>query len=103
MLLVPADFAKASLDLFPEEVSEMTETEVESFYDTKAHLHEPDEKIDTNILNQIKAKQDQGLSLTSNQIKALDPDDPTPGIVKNKNKLWVDYKALTDIKVVAIK
>ena len=103
ILMIPKDFASAALALFPEEVSEMIETEVETFYNTKAHLHEPDEKIDADILAQIKTKQDIGVPLTSNQIKAIDPDDPTPGIVKNKNKLWADYKTLIDVEIVAIK
>lgn len=99
-LIVPPAFADEAIAMYPETTSKLTEAELEDFYNTKAHAHEPDENIDTDILAGIKAKQDLGLSLTADQQKALDPDDHTVrGIVKNRRKRWVDYKTLVGVTI----
>ncbi|GAG30206.1 unnamed protein product, partial [marine sediment metagenome] len=58
-----------------------------------------DEKIDNDILQGIKLKQDLGIALTENQQDALDPNKDVPGIEKNKKKTWIDFKALRDISI----
>ncbi|MCP3684639.1 MAG: hypothetical protein GY861_18385 [bacterium] len=93
VLIIPEAFADQAVAAFPDTVSEIDETALEDFYDNKAHAHEPDERISEKILTAIKMKQDLGLDLTPNQEAALDPDDDTPGITKNKNKKWADKKA----------
>jgi len=99
MLLVPATFVTEALAAFPDECETMKETDVQTFYDEKAHAHEPDEEIDEKVLTSIKMKQDLGVALTPDQIKALDPEDETRGIRKNKRKKWADYKALKNISL----
>ncbi len=99
VLIVPEDFAQDAISRFPNEVTQIDETELENFYDNKAHVHEPDEKIDSKILEGIKLKQDLGQGLTADQTKALDPTDPTPGITKNNKKKWSDYKSIVGVNI----
>lgn len=100
VILVPKVFADEAVAAFPSEVTKLTEVEVSDFYDNKHAKDFPDEEIDNDILQGIKLKQDLGQQLTLQQVKALDPDDDTPGVRKNKRKVWTDYKALKAIKVV---
>ena len=73
---------------------------MEDFYDNKAHVYEPDEVLDKDILDGIKAKQALQIPSTKSQNKALDPNDLTPGIRKNNKKKWSDFKALTNTEIV---
>ncbi len=100
VLIVPEAFASEALNLFPDDVTPLTEAELEDFYDNKAHIKEPDEVIHREALEGIKAKQDLKLDLTLDQLRALDPDDSTPGIVKNRKKRWKDFKKLVDVEIV---
>jgi len=100
VLIIPKEFADEAIRLFPDKVIKMNEEELEIFYDEHAHYHEPDEKIDEKVLNSINSKKEIGRELTENQKKALDPDDPTPGIVKNKKKKWKDFKNLVGVNIV---
>lgn len=102
MLLVPASFADAAITAFPSEVSKMTEAEAESFYNAKAHINDPDELFDQDVLSGIKMKQELSLPLTANQQKALDPNDDTPGIRKNKDKTWSAFKDRKKITLKAV-
>lgn len=99
-LLVPKIFADEAIAMYPALVTKLIETEFEIFYDERNQAKTPDEIINKEILEGIKTKQDLELVLTTNQNKALDPEDDTPGIVKNKRKMWVDYKQLMDITIV---
>lgn len=100
VLIIPKVFANESLTRFPDVVTKLTEAKLSAFYDTRAHAHEPDEEIDNNILQGIKAKQDSNLPLTSDQESALDPSTETRGVRRNKKKRWTDYKKLKGIKIV---
>ncbi len=99
VILAPEDFVTQATAMFPTVCVEINESQFETFYNEKAHVNEPDEKIDTDILTGIKLKQDLGQALTAEQLKALDPDDDTPGVVKNKSKTWVDYKDKKNITI----
>ena len=99
MLLVPETFADEAVVAFSEDVALLTELEIEDFYNNKAHIYDEEEDIDQSILEKIKLKQDLNIPLTTQQQKALDPEDDTPGIRKNKKKNWVDYKKLKKITV----
>ena len=91
VLIVPEAFADEAELEFSDTCEIIEDAELETFYEEKAHAHEPDEDIDEHILAAIKAKQDVGVALTPQQIKALDPEDDTPGIKKNKNKIFADF------------
>ena len=99
VLLLPDLFVKQAVAMFPNICSEITELECEKFYDEKAHVKDADEIIDNTVLESIKLKQELGLSLTKQQRAALDPNNSTPGIIKNKNKKWTDHKTLTNITI----
>ncbi len=98
VMCVPEDFADEAVAAFPESVIRLTEVEMADFYDTRSHIHDPEESNSANILQAIYAKRQLGLAESPTDIKALDPDDPTPGIVKNKNKTWAGHKIERGIK-----
>lgn len=100
MLIVPKEFADEAVEKFPEVCSIVDEAELEDFYDNRAHAHEPDERIDDVVLKGIEAKQKAGHSLTPNQEKALNPDNDIPGVRRNYNRYWKDYKAKQGIRIV---
>jgi len=98
--LVPIDFATAALAMFPNEIVEMDEDTWEKFYDERAHIHMSEELVNTDIVNAIAAKKNAGISLTQNDLDALDSTKDTPGIVKNKDRLWADHKTKRKVKIV---
>ena len=101
MLLIPEQFAVEAIAMFPDRITKLTGVECEKFYNERHACKMNDEDIDSDILQNIKAKQDLGLPLSVSQVKALDPEDDTPGIRKNKNKVFADYVATRDISVKA--
>jgi hypothetical protein len=106
-LCVPQAFAAEALAMFPADVSELTEAEFELFHDDKAHAHEPDDKLDSDVLNGLNAQRQLMIAtektaedtskiavLDVRIAKALDPnDDSEMGVSKNVNRRWVDLKA----------
>jgi len=100
LVFMPTEFAKEAVSLFPETCSELPEVEAEEFYNTKAHVKDPEENIDIDVVTGIKLKQDLGLTLTTDQTKAIDPNDDTVGITKNKRKVFADFKVVAAITVV---
>ncbi len=92
MTALPKDIAEAFIIVHPTRVFKMSNSEAQDFYENKAHIDEQDELIDVEIVQGIKLKQDLGLVLTVKQLKALDPNDSTPGIRKNLNKKWANFK-----------
>ncbi len=97
---VPKDFAYAAVKLFSDEVSILTESEFEDFYDNKAHAHESDEIVDLETLQIIKLKEDLGLK-TPEKVNALNPNHPAKGIKKNENKKWKDKKNKLNINIIS--
>lgn len=100
VLIVPQEFADESVLVYPDICTKLTEQELESFYNDKSHCNEADEIFDQPVLDGIKTKQDLGLDLTAQQLLALDPNNPTSGIVKNNKKYWADFKLKNNINIV---
>ena len=100
-ICVPADFAAEALALFPKTVSPCSDTEFETFYDTKAHAHEAAENVNTDALQALAAQRSLMLStgqdinaLDAKIVKALDPEDDTEsGVKANKKKTWAQVSA----------
>lgn len=90
---VPQDFADKAVELFPTLVEQITEILFETFYDEQAHAHEPVDNYSTDVLQALAAKNTLGIAQTAHDARCLDPTDPCPGIVANKNKTWLLYKA----------
>ncbi len=100
MLMVPKGFADDALANFPAMVSNMTEAEVEDFYDNHCHAHETEDMVNQSVIQAISAKQNAGIEMSDTDRKALDADDTTPGIVKNLNKTWATHKVERKISLV---
>ncbi len=98
ILCVPEDFALQATTLFPNDVFVITESEVETFYNEKAHAHEPVENVDIDVLHAIKAKKDLGID-TPEEAAAIDRNHPARGIRFNKTKTWAGFKEKTDISI----
>jgi len=101
MLLIPEIFADQAEAAFPSDITRLTGVQAETFYNDRHAADFPDEDFDVSILEGIKLKQDLSLPLTANQISAIDPLTDTPGIRKNKKKLWTDYSVNKDITIKA--
>lgn len=106
-ICVPEDFANEALALFPTVVSPCSDVEFATFHDTKAHAHEPDEHIDSDVLSGLAARRSLMLSLgqditalDAKILKALDPADETEtGVKANSNKTWAQVSANKGITV----
>ncbi len=102
---VPEEFAKEAIDLFPDLVSVIDETALEHFYDNRAMIRVPAEKIDEAVLNGLRAKYGQPTGaldtsvMTDEEKEMLDPESPRPGIVKNKKRKFADVKAAKQIEI----
>ena len=96
MLLIPQSFATEALAAFPADITVLTETQCQDFYDNRAHSHEREEIEDENVLRVIDLRERLTRGNTPRRpedVKALDPKDPAPGLQKNPNRFWTDYKA----------
>lgn len=98
-LLGTRNFIDQALVAFPTLITELTEAEFEVVYNTKIMGHAAENDYDERILNGLQtelnlknALEQDTTELKTKIAKALDPDDPEPGIKKNKNKYWNDYK-----------
>ncbi len=108
-MCVLQDFATEALALFPDTVKAITPLEFEAFYDDKAHAHEPDENIDTEVLNGLNAQRTLKVALTQDTTaldvkiaKALDPTNKEEaGVKKNLRKKWLDVKAVSGVNLKA--
>ena len=94
-VLVTLQFAEEAVVRFPETITRMTEAEFETFWDEKAHAHQPRERIDTDVLVGLKAERDLLMSLgrgttevESRISAALDSDNPVPGKRREHLKTW---------------
>ncbi len=99
VIAVPANFADEALALFPEELTELTPAEFEAFYDNKAHVHEPVELVDKDVLEAIAQKEKLSLPVPE-KIDAVDPETDARGIRKNHNKVWGDKKIKNDMNII---
>jgi hypothetical protein len=98
-LCVPSAFATEAISLFPDDVEQLSEADFETFYNDRAHAHEPEEIYNTPALEGIKVKQQLNVKLSDSDKDALNPDKPNPGINKNHNKTWALYKAKKNITI----
>lgn len=99
--LVPKNFAKAAIEKFPDRVFELSEEHWETFHDNRAHVNEPDEIVDHNIVNTINSKKNLGVKITSRDLDALNPDkSDVPGITRNLRKRWQDVKTRRKVTIV---
>lgn len=108
MVLVSELFAGQAVALYPELISIMTEAEATTFWDEKAHGHMDTERVDTEVLQGLKAERDLLVALERSTVgvdqsisNALDPDHPARGKRRDKNVLWVTAKEHLGVKFAA--
>ena len=99
VIAVPQNFATEALELFSEELTQLTPAEFETFYNDKAHAHESEDHIDKEVLDAIKAKEDLSIDVPE-KVNALDRNHPNRGIRKNHNKTWSDFKIKPEVEIV---
>lgn len=105
VFLVPKAFAAEAVDLFPERVTVIDEAALEDFYDNRAMIHLPAEKIVPEIVSGIRAKYGQPTGpldtsvMTAEEREMLDPESPRPGIVRNKKQRFADVKKARNLIV----
>ena len=85
----------------------MTEAEAEDFWDNKAHAHLDEFRRDVDLLAGLKMELDllqavggQAARVTALKAKirkAIDPDDPEPGLKRNLEKRWALRKPTSGV------
>lgn len=106
MILVTEQFATEAVTTFPKLVTVLTEAEAQVFWDEKVHGHMPENRIDTEQLQGLKAQRDLLVDMNMSVVdvdkvilKALDADSDEPGVRKNKAKKWTDAKEALGIAI----
>ena len=79
---LPEDRANAYIVRSQGRVVAITSAEAEAWF--AQNKPEPEEKFNLEVLQAIKLKKDLAIPLTASDLKALDPNDPLPGITKFK-------------------
>lgn len=104
VLIVPKIFADEAVVAFPTVVSKLNETDLEDFYDNKAHAHESDNIVNEHLFKEFEMKTKLGVPLSGTENilrnKMLDPADDTLGITKNNKKKWSDFKQISNVTIV---
>lgn len=99
MLLVPESFATEAIALFPGRVKSWTELECQTFYEQRAHVRESEIKEDVETLQAIVAKRNLNIVETQADRDALNPDHPSSGRRRNKEKTWGGFKTQRGINL----
>lgn len=101
LLLVPEIFAMEADQAFPDDVEILNETEAADFWENKGTAHLDDVKRDADTLNALDTERRLKVALGQDTAeldgriaKALDPDDLTPGVRRDRNvaKRLADFK-----------
>jgi len=100
ILIVPKGMADEAIAAFPGVVIKLTPPQVEVFYNNFAHAHEPEQEIDTDILNVIKVHRDLGLPDEPWMTAALDSTNRAHGIRKNNRRFFSDYALEVGVNIV---
>lgn len=101
MLLVPDSFAQEAVSKFPSICSIIDEPTAETFYNNRAHMHEPAIREDREVLQAIQAKRGVGIPEDADDLAALDPDHPAVGRRRNKVKTFAGFKTQRGITIKA--
>lgn len=111
MTCVPENFAVAAATAFSN-VEITTEAELENFFDNRSKVNLPDELIDKDRLDGLTARRalliTRGNNENSQIVKdvdaeiddALDPNNTKPGVRKNNDRRWADFKVARGITIV---
>jgi len=110
VMVVPVAFADQAVLAFSSECERISEADLTTFWDTKAHAHEPDNirndgvmEALTNTLDLMEKTEAEAADIVTikAQIKnALDPNHPEQGISPNNRKTWALHQKETGIVIV---
>jgi hypothetical protein len=112
--LVDQAFAQQALTAFPDRVSVLTEAELVDFWEQRVkarmpvQVRAPEElraMVDELALRREMGQDDSApevIALKAEMAKALDPDDPTPGVTKQRDKTWADAKRIMGVTVISV-
>lgn len=93
VVLVPAGFAMAAIETFPDDCETLDETELATYYETRHKHGEPATVWDLEAIQLIAAKRQAGLPEDDDDRAALDPESDTPGRRRNKAREFGHFKA----------
>ena len=99
MLLVPEDFANASVEKWPDQCEIISEVNAEHLYNDRCHVTDPEIKEDSDALQAIATKRSLNIDEDDNDLNALDPDHPSRGRRRNKRKTWIGFKQAEGIEI----
>lgn len=92
MVIIPAAFADEAVEKFSDQCKILDDTLAKAFYEDRAHINDPDEEMDVEIMQAIRLKQELGKELTANQVNMIDATNDKKGIRENKLKTWAGFK-----------
>lgn len=106
LVLVTPQFAVEALATFPTLIKVLTEAELETFWDDKAHGHLPPDRVDLHVLQALNIERQLQVSIGEPTVaidarigEALDPNDPHPGKRKDHMRRWSDAKRRLDVTI----
>lgn len=116
VMLVTPQYAAEAVETFPGVVQIIDEPTLEAFWNTRAFAHLSDVSHQSGVLEDLKAEyelrkifQIEGVGESGDQdvsgvlqqmLRALNKDDPEPGIRRNAKRRWVKFKAKMDLEIV---
>jgi len=86
VIIVPELFAAESADLWPDDITVLSQSELSDWYESRVSHDQPEIVDDVEILQAIAAKVQIGLTLDDDDQRALDPDDERRGRRRNTDK-----------------
>lgn len=106
--LVDKEFADQAVLAFPDRCFKMSESEAEDFWNNRVMAKRSERNYNVNELQALKLEyelnkiRNNDLTSIEQRIdKALDENDPFPGVQKNKIKKWEDMKNEMKITIVS--
>lgn len=105
VLLVPEQFALEAVAAFPTLCEQLTEAQCQAFYETRHQHGRPDIDNAPEVLEGLRSERElrvaRGQDTTDLDAKidrALDPDDPEPGVTRNRRRRWASYKTQAGVE-----
>lgn len=109
--LVDKRFAQEAIAEFPTRVTVLTEPEAKTFWDEKVYAHIDANRVNSVVIqdltNQVILAKEAGLTtelaaLTARAAKAIDPNDPEPGVQTNPLKTFDGMKSAQGVKIIGV-
>ena len=109
MILLWPQIAAEAVAQWPLLATVLNDADAATFYESKATIRIPTNKVVADELTALKAEYDLAKAVRANTSgitarirKALDPDDPTVGVRRIAEKNWDGLKAKMDLNIVGL-